>query len=59
MDLDEDVDFLSDDQIIQNERLFNLEEATDAINAKLLSVDDELEGEDRWVTTLPQKILLW
>ena len=32
VDLDEDVDFLFDDQLIQDERLLNLEEATDAIS---------------------------
>ena len=55
VDLDEDVDFLFDDQLIQDERLLNLEEATDVINAQLVTVDDELEGEERWVTTLPIK----
>ena len=43
-DLDEDVDFLFNEQIIQDERLLNVEEATDAINAELDTVDDEIEG---------------
>ena len=36
--LDEDVDFLFDDQVIQDERLFSLEQNNDVIN-------QELEGE--------------
>ena len=43
-DLDEDVDFLFDETVIQDERLLNLEEATVSINAELVAVDDELEG---------------
>ena len=43
-DIEADVDFLFDETVIQNERLFNLEETTDAINADLVSVNDELEG---------------
>ena len=44
VDLDEDVDFLFGEQLIQDERLLNLEEATDSINAELLTMNDELEG---------------
>ena len=44
VDLDEDVDFLFDEQVIQDERLLNLEETTNSINAELVSVDDEIEG---------------
>ena len=33
--LDEDVDFLFDEQIIQDERLLTLEQGTDAINAQV------------------------
>ena len=47
--LDDDVNFLFDEQVFQDERLLNVEEATDAINADLVTVDDELEGEERWV----------
>ena len=36
-ELDENVDFLFDEQIIQDERLFNLEEETNVIN-------EEVEG---------------
>ena len=52
VDIDEDVDFLFDEQIIQDERLLNLEEATDSINAELLTVNDELEGK-----VIPEKFL--
>ena len=45
MELDQDVDFLLSEQLIQDERLLNLKEATDSINAELLTVDEELEGE--------------
>ena len=44
LDLDQDVNFLFDEQVIQDERLLNVEEATDAINAQLVTVDDALEG---------------
>ena len=44
-DLDEDVDFLFDEQIIQDERLFSLEQETDAIDTRLLIIDNELESE--------------
>ena len=44
-DLDQDVNFLFDEQVIQDERLLTLEQTTDAINAELVSVDDELESE--------------
>ena len=53
VDLDEDVDFLFDEQVIQDERLLNLEEAMDAINTRLVTIDDELEGEEIWVRNLP------
>ena len=48
-DLDEDVDFLFDEQIIQDQRLFSLEEETGAIETRLLLIDNELEG-----TIMPQ-----
>ena len=51
VDLDEDVDFLFDEQVIQDERLLELEQTTDAINAELVSVDDEIEGEELCATT--------
>ena len=44
-DLDEDVDFLFDEQVIQDERLFTLEQTTNDINADLVAVDEELESE--------------
>ena len=52
-ELDENVDFLFDEHIIQDERLFSLEQTTDAINAELVAVDDELEGEV--ITIRPRK----
>ena len=42
--LDEDVDFLFDEQVIQNERLFSLEEETEEINDQLNEVDDNVES---------------
>ena len=44
-DLDEDVDFLFDEQVIQDERLFSLEQTSLGILGELDSVEDELEGE--------------
>ena len=43
--LDQDVNFLFDEQIIQDERLLNLEQETDIIDTRLLIIDNELEGE--------------
>ena len=43
-DLDEDVDFLFHEQIIQDERLFSLEEETDAIDTRLLIIDNDLDS---------------
>ena len=43
--LGENVDFLFDEQVIQDERLFSLEQTTVDITAELVSVDNELEGE--------------
>ena len=42
--LEGDVNFLFDEQVIQDERLLTLEQTTDAINAELVSVDDDLES---------------
>ena len=43
--LDEDVDFLFDEQVIQDERLLNLEETSLGIIGELDLIEDELEGE--------------
>ena len=43
--LHEDVDFLFDETVIQDERLFNLEQENDVIDTRLLIVDNELESE--------------
>ena len=43
--LEGDVNFLFDETVIQDERIFNLEETTDAINAELLTVNAEIEGD--------------
>ena len=46
MDLDEDVDFLFDGQIIQDERLLNLEETSTGILGELNVIDEAIEGEE-------------
>ena len=43
--LDEDVDFLFDETVIQDERLFSLEQDTDAINTELDLLEDTIESE--------------
>ena len=43
-DMETDVDFLFDEQIIQDERLLNLEEETDVIDTRLIIIDNDLEG---------------
>ena len=45
-DLETNMDFLFGEQIIQDERLLNLEVVTDTINAQLVTVDDEIEGRE-------------
>ena len=42
--LDQDVNFLFDEQIIQDERLFSLEEETDVIDTRLLIIDNDLDS---------------
>ena len=42
--LDEDVGFLFDEQVIQDERLLNLETEMEEIDEQLIIVDDDLEG---------------
>ena len=43
-DLDEDVDFLFDEQIIQDERLFSLEQISIDVDEQLDIIDGTLEG---------------
>ena len=43
-DLDQDVNFLFDETVIQDERLFSLEQETDTIDAELDLVDDEIDA---------------
>ena len=43
-ELEGDVNFLFDEQIIQDERLLNLETETEEIDKQLVIVDDELES---------------
>ena len=45
MELEGDVNFLFDEQVIQGERIFNLEQENDIIDTRLLIIDSELEGE--------------
>ena len=52
MEIEEDIsiliendDFLFDEHVIQDERLFSLEQTTVDITAELVAVDDELESE--------------
>ena len=47
--LDEDVDFLFDEQVIQDEKLLNLEQETEEIDEQLIIVDDVLEGKNRFL----------
>ena len=44
-EVDQNVDFLFDEQVIQDERLFSLEQTSLGILGELDSVEDELEGE--------------
>ena len=44
-DLDQDVNFLFDEQVIQDERIFSVEQDTDDIISELDIVEDDLESE--------------
>ena len=56
-DLENNMDFLFGEQIIQDERLLNVEVATDTINAQLVTVDDKIEGRDIFITNIYGKHL--
>ena len=43
-DLDEDVDFLFDEQVIQDERLLGLENRALDVENRMLDVENEVEG---------------
>ena len=45
MEVDENLDFLFDEQVIPDERLLNLEETSDEIIGELDLMEDELESE--------------
>ena len=45
MGLDQDVNFLFDEQVIQDERLFSLEQTSLGILDELTVIDDDLESE--------------
>ena len=44
-DLETNIEFLSDEQVIQDERLLNLEETSAGILGELDVIDDAIEGE--------------
>ena len=43
-DLDKDVNFLFDEQVIQDERLLNVEETSDQVVVELAEVNVDLQG---------------
>ena len=45
VELDEDVDFLFDEQVIQDERLFSLEGAVNTIESDIVVINGELDSE--------------
>ena len=45
MDLDQDANFLFDKQIIQDERLLNLEETSDQVVVELAEINADIQGE--------------
>ena len=57
-DLDKDVNFLFDEQVIQDERLLNLEETSLGILSELDLIEDELEGEESSGANTPENILI-
>ena len=47
VDLDEDVDFLFDEQVIQDERLLNVEETSDQVVVELAEISVDLLGKKK------------
>ena len=43
-ELDQDVNFLFDDQVIQNERIFELETTSDHVTIELARINEDVEG---------------
>ena len=43
-DLDQDVNFLFDDQVIQNERIFELETTSDQVEIEQVRINEDVEG---------------
>ena len=46
--LDEDVDFLFDEQVIQDERLLELEQTSDGVVVELAEINGNIQGELCW-----------
>ena len=44
VELDEDVDFLFDEQVIQDEKLLDLEQAVNVIESDLILIDGDVES---------------
>ena len=43
-EVDENVDFLFEEQVIQDEGLFSLEQGTDEINAQLITINGDINS---------------
>ena len=54
-DLDQDVNFLFDDQVIQNERIFELETTSDQVEIELARINEDVEGMLNLVKKFPVK----
>ena len=52
VELDEDVDFLFDEQVIQDEKLLDLEQAVNVIESDLIVIDADVESEQEIYTYL-------
>ena len=50
VDLDEDVDFLFDEQVIQDERLLDLENRVLDVENRMLDVENGVESNDTFLT---------
>ena len=52
VELDEDIDFLFDEQVIQDEKLLNLEETSDQVVVELAQINANIEGGKKRMTCL-------
>ena len=54
MELDQDVDFLFGEQLIQDERLLELEQISDEVVVELAEINENIQGRNEYVVFIVQ-----